>query len=94
MDAILSLHLHCFLILDADFTPPEANGSSSISAGVVVGIVAAAAFLLLLVLGVFWWKGCLRLNHTTEQGTLIATISSTNRELTSYVPIIFNFGSN
>eukprot|EP00261_Vitis_vinifera_P031676 XP_019072919.1 PREDICTED: probable leucine-rich repeat receptor-like serine/threonine-protein kinase At3g14840 isoform X1 [Vitis vinifera] len=49
-----------------NFVPPAESGSS-ISAGAVVGIVAAVALLLLLVLGVLWWKGCLRHKNTMEQ---------------------------
>ncbi|KAJ9671358.1 hypothetical protein PVL29_025179 [Vitis rotundifolia] len=49
-----------------NFLPPAENGSS-ISAGAVVGIVAAVALLLLVVLGVLWWKGCLRRKNTMEQ---------------------------
>ena len=77
VDAISSLHLHWFLVLDADFVPPAESGSS-ISAGAVVGIVAAVALLLLLVLGVLWWKGCLRRNNTMEQGTYKAVSENPN----------------
>ncbi|KAK2352003.1 putative leucine-rich repeat receptor serine/threonine-protein kinase [Trifolium repens] len=46
--------------VDPDFTPPSEN-SRSISAGVVVAIVAAGAIVIILIIGIMWWKGCLRL---------------------------------
>ena len=51
----------------SDFIPPSENGNS-VSVGAVVGIVAAGAFVLFLVLGILWWKGCLRQKNRMEQG--------------------------
>ncbi|KAL5736613.1 hypothetical protein ACOSQ2_031401 [Xanthoceras sorbifolium] len=48
-----------------NFIPPsEKKSSSTISVGTVLGIVAAAAFLIILVLGILWWKCCLRHKNT------------------------------
>ena len=58
-----------YIYLQADFIPPSENGSSSsISAGTVVGIVAATTFVIILLVGILWWKGCFRPEHTLEQG--------------------------
>ncbi|CAJ2656944.1 unnamed protein product [Trifolium pratense] len=46
--------------VDPDFIPPSEN-SRSISAGVVAAIVAAGAIVFILIIGILWWKGCLRL---------------------------------
>ncbi|XP_031266039.1 probable leucine-rich repeat receptor-like serine/threonine-protein kinase At3g14840 [Pistacia vera] len=60
--------------VDAEFTPPsEGSGtppsenSSSITAGAVIGIVAGAVVTIILILGILWWKGCLRWESTLEQ---------------------------
>uniref|UniRef100_A0A0A0KZG7 non-specific serine/threonine protein kinase n=1 Tax=Cucumis sativus TaxID=3659 RepID=A0A0A0KZG7_CUCSA len=52
--------------LDPDFEPPS-EGGNAISAGAVAGIVVAVVFVILLVLGVLWWRGCLRKPSTLEQ---------------------------
>ncbi|XP_022134073.1 probable leucine-rich repeat receptor-like serine/threonine-protein kinase At3g14840 [Momordica charantia] len=52
--------------VDPDFVPPS-EGGKSISPGAVVGIVFAVAFVIFLVLGVLWWRGCLRKKSTLEQ---------------------------
>ncbi|KAL8031976.1 hypothetical protein ABFX02_13G063500 [Erythranthe guttata] len=73
--------------VDPNFTPPaepSENGSSSISAGAIVGIVAAVLFTVFLVLGILWWKGCLRPRDTLEhelRGVDLHTGSFTLREI-------------
>ncbi|XP_038898249.1 probable leucine-rich repeat receptor-like serine/threonine-protein kinase At3g14840 [Benincasa hispida] len=52
--------------VDPDFEPPS-EGGNAISAGAVVGIVVAVLFIVILVLGVLWWRGCLRKTSTLEQ---------------------------
>ncbi|KAI3466028.1 hypothetical protein Pfo_022691 [Paulownia fortunei] len=47
--------------VDSDFKPP--NG---ITTGAIVGIVFAVLFTVLLVLGILWWKGCLRRKDSME----------------------------
>eukprot|EP00261_Vitis_vinifera_P031298 XP_019072541.1 PREDICTED: probable leucine-rich repeat receptor-like serine/threonine-protein kinase At3g14840 [Vitis vinifera] len=49
------------------FIPPSRNGSTSISVSVVVGIVAGVILLIFLVIGILWWRGCLRRKDTLEQ---------------------------
>ncbi|KAF2286151.1 hypothetical protein GH714_011001 [Hevea brasiliensis] len=49
-----------------DFVPPPESGSN-ISAGTVVGIVVAVVAIIILVLGVLWWKGCLRHKDKMDQ---------------------------
>ncbi|CBI20126.3 unnamed protein product, partial [Vitis vinifera] len=49
------------------FIPPSRNGSTSISVSVVVGIVAGVILLVFLVIGILWWRGCLRRKDTLEQ---------------------------
>ncbi|KAH7543981.1 hypothetical protein JRO89_XS15G0076500 [Xanthoceras sorbifolium] len=55
-----------------NFIPPSEKKSSSttISVGTVLGIVAAAAFLIILVLGILWWKCCLRHKNTMYLGII------------------------
>ncbi|GAY59713.1 hypothetical protein CUMW_196620 [Citrus unshiu] len=71
--------------LNPDFIPPSENGSSSsISAGTVVGIVAATTFVIILLVGILWWKGCFRPEHTLEQelrGVDLHTGSFTLRQI-------------
>ncbi|WOH05871.1 hypothetical protein DCAR_0625294 [Daucus carota subsp. sativus] len=45
--------------VNPDFIPPSGKGAS-ISVSTVVGIVVAAVSVVFLVLGILWWKGCLR----------------------------------
>ncbi|KAL1537955.1 putative leucine-rich repeat receptor-like serine/threonine-protein kinase [Salvia divinorum] len=45
--------------VDPNFTPPS-EGGSSISGGVIAGIVIGVLSAVILVLGVLWWKGCLK----------------------------------
>ncbi|CAI9784288.1 unnamed protein product [Fraxinus pennsylvanica] len=40
---------------------------NSMSVGTIIGIVIAVLITVLLVLGIFWWKGCLRPKDTLEQ---------------------------
>jgi hypothetical protein len=54
----------------ADFTPPSVSGSSSISAGAVVGIVAAVAIVIILLFFILWWKGCFGKKGSLERGNL------------------------
>ncbi|XP_027187763.1 probable leucine-rich repeat receptor-like serine/threonine-protein kinase At3g14840 [Cicer arietinum] len=49
----------------SDFPPPSENGSS-ISAGVVVGIVAAVAIVIILLFGILRWKSCLGKKNSLE----------------------------
>ncbi|XP_050218909.1 probable leucine-rich repeat receptor-like serine/threonine-protein kinase At3g14840 [Mercurialis annua] len=46
----------------SDFKPPSENSksSSSISIRIVIGIVGAVVAIICFILGVLWWKGCLR----------------------------------
>ncbi|KAL9438029.1 hypothetical protein AB3S75_023821 [Citrus x aurantiifolia] len=71
--------------LNPDFIPPSENGSSSsISAGTVVGIMAATTFVIILLVGILWWKGCFRPEHTLEQelkGVDLHTGSFTLRQI-------------
>ncbi|KAL0353857.1 UNVERIFIED_CONTAM: putative leucine-rich repeat receptor-like serine/threonine-protein kinase, partial [Sesamum angustifolium] len=69
--------------VDPDFTPPSENGNS-ISAGAIVGIVVAGLFTILLVLGILWWKGCLRRKDTMQndlKGLDLNTGSFTLRQI-------------
>ncbi|WJX58965.1 hypothetical protein P8452_44363 [Trifolium repens] len=50
-----------------DFTPPSVSGSSSISAGAVVGIVAAVAIVIILLFFILWWKGCFGKKSSLER---------------------------
>ncbi|KAH1218294.1 putative leucine-rich repeat receptor-like serine/threonine-protein kinase [Glycine max] len=52
--------------VEPDFTPPSKN-KSSISVGVVVGVVAAGAVVIILVLGILWWKGCFGKKSSLER---------------------------
>ncbi|KAG4978099.1 hypothetical protein JHK84_037784 [Glycine max] len=52
--------------INTDFTPPSKN-KSSISVGVVVGVVAAGAVVIILVLGILWWKGCFGKKSSLER---------------------------
>ncbi|XP_057457765.1 probable leucine-rich repeat receptor-like serine/threonine-protein kinase At3g14840 [Lotus japonicus] len=52
--------------VDPDFTPPSEN-SRSIPVGAVVAIVAAGAMVIALVLGILWWKGCLKLKSSRSR---------------------------
>ncbi|KAH9779294.1 putative leucine-rich repeat receptor-like serine/threonine-protein kinase [Citrus sinensis] len=76
---------NAYVSLQADFIPPSENGSSSsISAGTVVGIVAATTFVIILLVGILWWKGCFRPEHTLEQelkGVDLLTGSFTLRQI-------------
>ncbi|KAK4439098.1 putative leucine-rich repeat receptor-like serine/threonine-protein kinase [Sesamum alatum] len=47
----------------SDSPPPSEN---RISAGAIVGIVVGFLVTVLLVLGILWWKGCLRRKHTLQ----------------------------
>ena len=49
-------------------------GTDGLSAGAVVGIVAAVALAVILLLGILWWRGCLRRKETMDEGTLSLTI--------------------
>ncbi|XP_061361986.1 probable leucine-rich repeat receptor-like serine/threonine-protein kinase At3g14840 [Gastrolobium bilobum] len=50
--------------VDPDFTPPLENNGRSIPVRVVVAIVAAGVIVIILVIGILWWKGCLRLKSS------------------------------
>jgi uncharacterized membrane protein YdbT with pleckstrin-like domain len=49
------------------FLQTDYNGTG-ISLAATVGIVIAGAFVIFLVLGILWWKCCLRQNYKMEQG--------------------------
>ncbi|KAL0443630.1 UNVERIFIED_CONTAM: putative leucine-rich repeat receptor-like serine/threonine-protein kinase, partial [Sesamum latifolium] len=69
--------------VDPDFTPPSENGNN-ISAGAIVGIVVAGLFTVMLVLGILWWKGCLRRKDTLQndlKGLDLHTGSFTLRQI-------------
>uniref|UniRef100_A0A5B6ZHZ7 non-specific serine/threonine protein kinase n=1 Tax=Davidia involucrata TaxID=16924 RepID=A0A5B6ZHZ7_DAVIN len=71
------------IAVDPEFTPASENGNR-LSAGTVVGIVVAIAFVIFLVLGILWWKGCLRCKDTMEQdlkGLDLQTDSFTLRQI-------------
>ncbi|KAM7498585.1 hypothetical protein LguiA_022999 [Lonicera macranthoides] len=75
----------------SDFMPPSNSVSispsenrTSISAGTVVAVVFGAVFVLLLILGILWWKGCLRKNDKMEldlKGLDLHTGSFTLRQI-------------
>ncbi|XP_052177863.1 probable leucine-rich repeat receptor-like serine/threonine-protein kinase At3g14840 isoform X2 [Diospyros lotus] len=46
----------------------DSEGGNGMSAGAVVGIVAAVAFVIILLLGILWWRGCLRRKDTMDEG--------------------------
>ncbi|KAK7401755.1 hypothetical protein VNO78_13483 [Psophocarpus tetragonolobus] len=52
--------------VESDFTPPLEN-ESSISTGVVVGIVAAVVVIIILILAILWWKGCFGKKSSLEK---------------------------
>ncbi|KAL5564118.1 hypothetical protein UlMin_027282 [Ulmus minor] len=56
--------------VDPDFippSPPSAENGNSISVGTIVGIVVAGVLVVLLVIGILWWKCCLRQKSTLEK---------------------------
>ncbi|KAE8726393.1 putative Leucine-rich repeat transmembrane protein kinase [Hibiscus syriacus] len=60
-------------IFDPAYTPamPRAESDGGgIAVAAVVGIVAGGVFAALLLVGILWWKGCLRRERTLEQGIL------------------------
>lgn len=65
----------CTVLLCSDFIPPSGKGAS-ISVSTVVGIVVAAVSVAVLVLGILWWKGCLRRKNRTDLGIRISSVSS------------------
>ncbi|XP_057766381.1 probable leucine-rich repeat receptor-like serine/threonine-protein kinase At3g14840 isoform X2 [Salvia miltiorrhiza] len=69
--------------VDPNFTPPS-EGGSSISGGVVAGIVIGVLFAVILLLGVLWWKGCFRRKdsmHNDLKGLDLHTGSFTLRQI-------------
>ncbi|KAA8524027.1 hypothetical protein F0562_010542 [Nyssa sinensis] len=73
------------IAVDSNFVPDNGNGNGhGTFAGSVVGIVAAIAFVIFLVLGILWWKGCLRHKDTMERdlkGLDLQTGSFTLRQI-------------
>ncbi|XVF18538.1 hypothetical protein REPUB_Repub11eG0030900 [Reevesia pubescens] len=70
-------------VIDPDYKPPSENGGG-ITAAAVVGIVAGAVFITFLIVGILWWKGCLRQKSTLEQdlkGLELQTSSFTLRQI-------------
>ncbi|XP_052177871.1 probable leucine-rich repeat receptor-like serine/threonine-protein kinase At3g14840 [Diospyros lotus] len=66
--------------VENDFTPP----SEGMSAGAVVAIVAAVALVIILLLGILWWRGCLRRKETMDEdlkGLDLQTGSFTLRQI-------------
>ncbi|XP_058095480.1 probable leucine-rich repeat receptor-like serine/threonine-protein kinase At3g14840 [Magnolia sinica] len=69
--------------VDPNFVPPS-EGGKKISAGAVAGIIISALFLTFLILGILWWKGCLRQKDTMDQelrGLDLQTGSFTLRQI-------------
>ncbi|XP_052177422.1 probable leucine-rich repeat receptor-like serine/threonine-protein kinase At3g14840 [Diospyros lotus] len=69
--------------VDPDYSPPSVGGNG-MSAGAVVGIVAAVAFVLILLLGILWWRGCLRRKDRMDEdlkGLDLQTGSFTLRQI-------------
>ncbi|KAG4177188.1 hypothetical protein ERO13_A11G288400v2 [Gossypium hirsutum] len=70
-------------ILDPTYKPPS-ESDGGIATAAVVGIVGGAMFAALLILGILWWKGCLRQKRTLEQdlkGIELQTTSFTLRQI-------------
>ncbi|XP_052177862.1 probable leucine-rich repeat receptor-like serine/threonine-protein kinase At3g14840 isoform X1 [Diospyros lotus] len=62
----------------------DSEGGNGMSAGAVVGIVAAVAFVIILLLGILWWRGCLRRKDTMDEdlkGLDLQTSSFTLRQI-------------
>ncbi|KAJ4981455.1 hypothetical protein NE237_032292 [Protea cynaroides] len=53
------------ITVDSEFPPPSEGGK--ITTAAVVGIVALVVGLFLVVLGIFWWRGCLGRKNTMDQ---------------------------
>ncbi|XP_052177839.1 probable leucine-rich repeat receptor-like serine/threonine-protein kinase At3g14840 isoform X2 [Diospyros lotus] len=58
--------------VEPDSIPPSegrnvTSAGNVMSAGVVAGIVAAVALAIILLLGILWWKGCLRCKDTMDE---------------------------
>ncbi|PPS02462.1 hypothetical protein GOBAR_AA18203 [Gossypium barbadense] len=51
----------------------SSKSTGRIATAAVVGIVGGAMFAALLILGILWWKGCLRQKRTLEQGLTCST---------------------
>ncbi|XP_058095463.1 probable leucine-rich repeat receptor-like serine/threonine-protein kinase At3g14840 isoform X2 [Magnolia sinica] len=69
--------------VNPNFVPPS-EGGKKISAGAVAGIIISALFLTFLILGILWWKGCLRQKDTMDQelrGLDLQTGSFTLRQI-------------
>ncbi|PPD67828.1 hypothetical protein GOBAR_DD35293 [Gossypium barbadense] len=70
-------------ILDPTYKPPS-ESDGGIATAAVVGIVGGAVFAALLILGILWWKGCLKQKSTLEQdlkGIELQTTSFTLRQI-------------
>ncbi|GMI79502.1 LysM RLK1-interacting kinase 1 [Hibiscus trionum] len=71
-------------IVDPAFRPPSESGGGGIATAAVVGIVGGAVFAALLIVGILWWKGCLRRERTLEQdlkGVELQTSSFSLRQI-------------
>ncbi|KAI8008854.1 putative leucine-rich repeat receptor-like serine/threonine-protein kinase [Camellia lanceoleosa] len=69
--------------VNPDFVPASET-RNSISVGAVVGIVAAVVIFLIMLVGILWWRGCLRRKDTMEQdlrGLNLMTGSFTLRQI-------------
>ncbi|KAK8633355.1 hypothetical protein V6N13_014201 [Hibiscus sabdariffa] len=57
-------------IVDPAYVPPspsQSDGGGIATGAVVGGIVGGAVFAALLIVGILWWKGCLKRERTLEQ---------------------------
>nr|KJB45818.1 hypothetical protein B456_007G330700 [Gossypium raimondii] len=67
-------------ILDPTYKPPS-ESDGGVATAAVVSIVGGVVFATLLILGILWWKGCLKWKSTLEQGIELQTTSFTLRQI-------------
>ncbi|KAI8006244.1 putative leucine-rich repeat receptor-like serine/threonine-protein kinase [Camellia lanceoleosa] len=71
-------------LISAISVNPNFHPSSVLGNGSIVGIVAGVVFAIFLMMGILWWKGCLRHNNTMEhdlKGPELHTGSFTLRQI-------------
>ncbi|KAK8481261.1 hypothetical protein V6N11_038009 [Hibiscus sabdariffa] len=72
-------------IVDPAYIPPsQSDGGGTATGAVVGGIVGGAVFAALLIVGILWWKGCLKRERTLEQdlkGVELQTSSFSLRQI-------------
>ncbi|KAK8633357.1 hypothetical protein V6N13_014203 [Hibiscus sabdariffa] len=72
-------------IIDPAYIPPsQSDGGGTATGAVVGGIVGGALFAALLIVGILWWKGCLKRERTLEQdlkGVELQTSSFSLRQI-------------